>query len=98
MEITGRSTVVASRNHLSSKLGEETVILQMDDGIYFGLDEIGSRVWSLIQEARAVAEVCRTLTGEYDVTASECEAAVIALLREMLDAGLIRIQDQAPTS
>lgn len=95
MHITGRSTVVATRNHLSSQLGEETVILQMDDGIYFGLDPIGSRVWSLIQDARTVGEVCGALTAEYEVTPSDCEAAVITLLREMVEAGLARVQPDA---
>ena len=73
------------------------MILQMDDGVYFGLDEIGSRIWSLVQEARDVHGICTALTVEYDVTAADCEAAVIGLLRELRDAGLLRVLD-GPTS
>ena len=89
MEIIPTTVVCASGDHLSSDLGEETVILHMGDGVYFGLDEVGTSIWKLIQEPRQVAEVCDELRGEYEVEAERCEEAVLRLLREMSEAGLI---------
>ena len=89
MEILPTTVVCALGDHLSSDLGEETVILHMDEGIYFGLDEVGTRIWKLIQEPRQVGEVCDQLQAEYEVEAGHCEEAVLRLLREMSEAGLI---------
>ena len=89
MEITSTTVVCALDDHLSSDLGEETVILHMGEGVYFGLDEVGTRIWKLIQEPRQVAEVCDELRVEYDVEEARCEEAVLRLLREMSEAGLI---------
>jgi hypothetical protein len=61
----------------------------MGDGVYFGLDEVGTRIWKLIQEPRQVTEVCEELRVEYEVEPVRCEEAVLSLLREMSEAGLI---------
>lgn len=89
LELTLSSIVVAVQDQMSSDLGGETVILHMGSGVYFGLDEVGTRVWALIQQPRAVAEVCRKLLEEFDVELHRCQVSVLALLREMADAGLI---------
>ena len=89
MELTPTTVVRALVDHLSSDLGGETVILHMGDGVYFGLDEVGTRIWALIQEPRQVAEVCSELRAEYYVEEARCEEAVLRLLGEMSEAGLI---------
>ena len=93
MEIISTSVVRASGEHLSSDLGGETVILHMGEGVYFGLDEVGTSIWKLIQEPTQVAEVCDRLRVEYEVEAGRCEDAVLRLLREMSGAGLIEVTE-----
>ena len=89
MEIIPTTVVCALGDHLSSDLGAETVILHMGEGVYFGLDEVGTAIWKLIQEPRQVSEVCDELRVEYEVEEGRCEEAVLQLLREMSEAGLI---------
>ena len=90
------SSIVRARDeHLSSDLGGETVILNMNAGVYFGLDGVGTRVWQLIATPHPVADLCERLRDEYDVDADRCERAVLALLREMADAGLIEVVGRA---
>ena len=88
------TTVVATRDQLSSQLDGEAVILHLPGGTYYGLDEVGARVWALVQEPRRVGDVCRTLLAEYDVDAARCERAVLALLKELARAGLIETVDE----
>ena len=63
--------VVAAKDQMSSELAGEAVILDMESGTYFGLNEVGARVWSLIQEPRAVRDIQDALT----TISSEVEAA-----------------------
>jgi hypothetical protein len=93
MTLSLASIIVAVPDQLSSEVAGEAVILHMDRGVYFGLDPIGTRVWGLIRSPCRVSDVCAALELEYEVDAGRCQGAVLALLREMLDADLIRIAD-----
>lgn len=85
------TTVVASPNQVSTSIGDEAVILGADAGQYFGLSEVGARIWELVQAPRQVSEVCAVLCDEYDVAPDACERDVLALLTELRDRGLIDV-------
>lgn len=91
------SIVVASREQVSSDLAGEVVMLNLKNGTYYGLDEVGARVWSLIQEPRSVAALRDAITDEYDVEPERCEHDLLALLQELEAAGLIEVRDAPGT-
>ena len=61
--ITARTRVVASRGQLSTKLSGEAVILGLHDGVYYGLDGAGARIWELVQQPAALCDVAQTVSG-----------------------------------
>jgi hypothetical protein len=87
------TTVVATKEQASADLGGEVAILHLKNGIYYGLDPIGARIWNLIQEPRTVSEVRDTLLAEYDVDADRCERDLLALLTQLAENDLIHIVD-----
>ena len=87
--------VVAAEDQVSSDLGEEVAILDLKVGTYYGLDEVGARVWELIQEPRAVGDVRDVLLEEYDVAPERCERDLFALLERLAEQGLIEVRDKA---
>ncbi|BBM69171.1 hydrogenase expression protein HypA [Rhodothermus marinus] len=95
--LTLDTVVVASPEQVSSKLGEEVVILNLRNGVYYGLDPIGTRIWELIQEPRSVRQVCEVLLEEYDVTFEQCAEDVLALMRDLQAQGLIEARDAQGT-
>ena len=62
----------------------------MGDGVYYGLDAVGARVWSLLATPRRVSELVSIVTGEFDVAPAQCERDVLALLDELSERRLIR--------
>jgi hypothetical protein len=90
--ISAGTTVVASSDQVSRDVGDEAVILSFGEGMYYGLDPVGARVWSLIQEPRTVADVCAAITAEYDVDPARCESDVIELLRKLAGENLIEVR------
>jgi hypothetical protein len=90
MRFTSGSHVVLSDAQVSTTLGAETVILGMDDGVYYGLDAVGARVWALLATPHRVSELVRVVTSEFDVSTEQCERDVLALLEELSARGLIR--------
>jgi Coenzyme PQQ synthesis protein D (PqqD) len=64
----------------------QAVILDLSSGLYFGLNEVGTRIWTLIGEGRTVADIAQILSHEYAADASSIERDV----RELADALLSR--------
>lgn len=85
------ASVVASPNQISSDIEGESVILNLKSGTYFGLNEVGSRVWQLIQSQRHFRDISATLCHEYAVDADVCDRDLLTLLVELFNAGLILV-------
>jgi len=90
--VSGSSTVVAPKDQVSSDLGGEVAILDLKAGVYYGLDAVGARIWSLIQEPRTVNEIRDILLEEYDVEPERCERDLLVLLRRLADEGLVEVR------
>lgn len=72
-----------SGDAIASPVGDETVILQLKNGAYFGLDAVGTRIWELLKEGHDPAAICATMGQEYDVAPDVLEADVRRLLAEL---------------
>jgi len=87
MDLADRVSIPA--DVMVRQLGEELVILDLASGTYFGLDEIGARIWSLMEDGRSLREVCDDMVARYEVQADEVERDVLALARDLCERGLI---------
>jgi hypothetical protein len=85
--------VVAAREQVSTDLGDETAILHLEAGTYYGLDAVGARIWKLVQEPTTVEEIRDALVGEYEVDYQRCEGDLISLLQALADEGLLEVRD-----
>ncbi len=94
--VSRRSTVVATRDQVSSDLKGEVAILDLKGGVYYGLDAVGARIWDLLQEPKAVEEIRDTLLQEYDVEPERCERDLLVLLQRLADEGLVEVEDAPP--
>jgi len=90
VNLTDKVTIPAQV--MARQVGEETVILDLASGTYFGLDPVGARIWELLGEGRALAEVCEGMLAEYDVSREELEQDLSGLLDALADKGLIRFE------
>jgi hypothetical protein len=91
--MTETSTAVALKNQVFSNLGEEVVILHLEKGFYYGLNEAGGRVWNFIQSPRYVREIKDMLIGNYDADPLRCEKDLEVLLAELEKEALIEVKD-----
>jgi hypothetical protein len=85
------SIVIATKEQVSCSLGDESAILNMKNSVYYGLNPLGARIWSLLREPRSVREVCDTIVQEYDVEPERCERDVLDLLEQMKSEGLVEM-------
>jgi hypothetical protein len=93
-EISERSTVVAAKDQVSSDLGGEVAILDLTGGVYYGLDEVGARIWELIQEPIVVDQIQATLVEEYAADRTRIRRDVLAFLQRLADEELVEVTDE----
>jgi len=63
--------------------------LDLKDESYFGLNQVGTRVWQLLQDSPTVEETFDTLSDEYDVRREQLASDVGELLARLVEAGLV---------
>ncbi len=68
------------------------VTMSIENGMYYGMNAVASRIWELIPEPKSISEVCDTLLDEYQVDPEQCEKEVLALVSQLNDEGLIVVQ------
>ena len=85
----GMNAIRVSKDVLAQELAGETVILDLASENYFGLNEVGTRVWALIGEGLEPAAVVDALLEEYEVERAVLEKDVDDLLERLRAAGLI---------
>jgi len=89
------SIVVATSQQVSCALGEESAILSMKNSVYYGLNAVGTRVWTLLGEPRSVGQLRDTLVEEYSVEEDLCEKDLFVLLEQLRNEGLIDVRSSA---
>lgn len=86
------ATVCASADQVSCELDGEAAVLSLATGTYFGLDGTGAVIWAALQEPAPVSAVIQAVVDAFDVTASACEADVLAFLHDLHAHGLIEVR------
>jgi hypothetical protein len=74
---------------LSARVGDEIMMMSPEHGKYIGVNEVGARIWDLIEAPRDVAAVCEELQREFEVSPEVCKAEVDSFLAEMEKHGAI---------
>ena len=85
------SSVVAADDVLASAFGDEIVVLNLRDGVYYTLDEVAARVWTLIASPASVSSIRDAIVAEYEVELDRCERDVRALLQTLASHGLVNV-------
>ena len=85
------SRVKISEQTLFQELAGEAVLLELSRGVYYGLDEIGTRIWQLLGEGRSLQETVAALVEEYDVSEEQGAEDLLALVHELEERRLIEI-------
>jgi hypothetical protein len=87
--------VVAADGQISCNLDGQAAILNLESGVYYGLDEVGATVWELIASPRRFGEICAALMRSYEVDPLQCSRDLQALLSDLEAHGLIKVTDAA---
>ena len=74
---------------MSRPVGDETVLLDLQSGRYFGLDSVGKRIWEAVSDGRTLAETADRIVEEYDIGEDEARSDVINFASKLVERGLL---------
>ena len=87
--------VMSAPGVLSAGLGEEVALLAPGTGIYYGLDEVGRRVWQMIEDVQSLGAIRDRMLTEYEVEPAQLDQDLSELIGELSAEGLIVVIDKA---
>jgi len=89
--LSGKTLVSVGQQQISTELSDEVVILNLPNGVYYGLDKTGAFIWSMIAQPTTVDQVIDGVLARYSVDRATCERDVYALLNNLVEQELVEI-------
>jgi len=76
----------------STELDQETVLMSMDAGAYYGLEGAARSVWKKLENPTSFSELVACLEREYRVSRETCASDLQKFLAELEREGLLRVE------
>ena len=82
-----------SENVVSREVSGELVLMDLESGMYFGLNLVGGRIWQMLdKQAQPLAAICDAIEEEFEAPRAAIESDVTSLAKDMMEQGLIVAQ------
>lgn len=91
MNVTLTQQVKPSADVLVQEVGGEAVLLDLTSERYFGLDPVGTRIWTLLGQESRLQQVFDALCAEYEVEPARLQTDLLALVNQLAEAGLVEV-------
>jgi coenzyme PQQ synthesis protein D (PqqD) len=91
MSVSFTDRIRVPRDVLISRLQEESVLLNLDNESYYGLDDVGTRMLSVLNSSDSVQSAWLQLVDEYDVDREVLRNDLVSLVERLLDQGLVEV-------
>ncbi len=99
--LTLDTMISRSPDLMVSQVGEEIMMMDIQKGMYYALNPVSARVWTLLDPACTVKALCDHLLAEYEVEPERCAREIIQVLSTMLERDMItvdRLKTVAPST
>lgn len=74
---------------VDSQMGDEAVLLNLESGLYFGLDPVGTWIWGHLKQGLAAREICAITVREFGVPEAQVESDLRDFLADLIENGLL---------
>jgi hypothetical protein len=89
--ITLETRLTIPKEVLFRELDGEAVLLEMRTGQYYGLNQVGTRVWQLLLQHGEVGLLRRALLDEYEVTGDRLGCELLGFVETLASRGLVEV-------
>jgi len=83
--------ITRNPNQVAADIDGDLVMMSIEQGEYFGITGVGSRVWELLATPITVADIVRVICAEYAVDEARCQADMRTFVEELIRLGLVSV-------
>jgi len=91
MTLSLNATVAIPEDVVFRELDREAVILNLESGVYFGLDAVGTRIWQLLDAHRTLRRTLEALEAEFDAPTEQLASDLTAFVEQLQAKGLLTV-------
>lgn len=92
MSVDNDSSFTKTESFVETEVDGEVVLMDIDNGKFFSLEQTGRRIWHLLDEHDSVNKLTHILTSEYDVDAEQCREQVAQLLGDFQQRNMVSVR------
>ncbi|MFO1433612.1 MAG: lasso peptide biosynthesis PqqD family chaperone [Candidatus Competibacteraceae bacterium] len=92
--ITMMTLVTQGDSQIATELDNTIVMMSVEQGKYYGLDSVGSRIWNLLEQPHRIMEVCAVIQDEFAVERETCEQDVLDFVSHLVAVHLLKVIDE----
>ena len=78
--ITPEQQIQRTDTVIEAPIDGELVLMSIDNGKYYGMDSVASRIWALLEQPTSLSSIVATLVEEYDVSQTKCESETLKFI------------------
>ena len=82
--VTLQSVISRNPEIIHSAMDDELVMMSVDQGLFFGIDKIGTHIWNLLETPLKAEVLIEKLVAHYDVEPELCKNDTLLFLNDML--------------
>ena len=87
--VTSTTLITRNPNLVAADIDGDLVMMSIEQGEYFGITGVGSRVWELLAAPTTVADITRVICAEYAVEEATCQSDMQTFVEELIQLGLV---------
>ncbi len=91
-EIIANTKLLLNQELLQSEIDGETIMMSIDNGKYYGLNTIASRIWEILKTEPLFSELVNILLSEYEIEEKQCNQETLEFLENLIKNKLIKIE------
>lgn len=88
---SGGDWVQRKHDLLTTEIDGEVIAMSIDNGACYGLNRVGTRIWSMLASPISVDAICTALVEQFDVAPDACRRDVVDLLEQLRAEGIVRV-------
>lgn len=94
MEIINLQSIPKQAEHVAwSQIDDEAILLNLDNGLYYTLNEVGCDAWQFINAQRSISDIGREMCALYEVEPEQVEQDLCNLFQHLLQEQLVLMCD-----
>ena len=92
-EITTETTISQIEEIVTSDIAGETVMMSLENGKHYGLDDIGNRIWEIFEKPIKVSDLIDMLIERFDVDRKACETDALIFINEFNEDRILQVRE-----